>query len=320
MTATLPNAATPRLDAEHPAQRIEYRDSDHSYRLRNTCVSCIGVGRVPGAREGTTKQCGKCNGEGVRFERVPSVTTILAELNKPALVGWAAKMGAEAARARLVQEASDLGAYEHTMTVDLMLAIADEVHELALNAHRDVKDESADIGTAVHDWIEQYVSLREGVPLPEDPDVRPACEAFIDWWLEAGYTIEATERIVVDTRARYAGRFDLIVRDRRGLLYVLDIKTSNSIYLEHVLQCAAYATALRQETGESVAGTLVVWCHKDGRPVRTVARTPRQYRSDFRVFAALLGVYEHRKLLGGELRKLAKESAIAADPTTVPFL
>ncbi len=315
MTATLPNAATPRLDAEHPAQRIEYRDSDHSYRLRNTCATCIGVGRVPGAREGTTKACGKCKGEGVRFERVPSVTTILAELNKPALVSWAAKMGADALVAEFTTRMDAYGG----MTYPLSRTDLDELHALIANAHRDVKDESADIGTAVHDWIEQYVVYPDHTPLPQNPDARPACEAFIDWWADAGYTIEATERIVVDTRARYAGRFDLIVRDRRGLLYVLDIKTSNSVYLEHVLQCAAYATALRQETGESVAGTLVVWCHKDGRPVRTVARTPRQYRADFRVFAALLGVYEHRKLLGGELRKLAKESAIAADPTTVPF-
>lgn len=281
----------------HPALRVEYRDSDHSYRLRNDCTACTATGRVPGKRDGTTKQCSKCKGEGVRRERVPSVSTILAELNKPALVPWAAKKAAEAVHERVV----------NATVADAMhwTTFADELYDLAKNAHRELADDAADIGTLVHDWITTAEDVLTAT-LPDDPQVRPACEAFVAWWRTAGYEMVAAERVVVDERERYAGRFDLLVRDRRGRLFILDIKTSGSVYVEHVLQLSAYATALRQEIRESIAGTVVVWCHKDGRPVRVVERSPREYRADFRVFAALLGIYEHRKSLGGALRALQK--------------
>lgn len=313
MTTTLaPTAATtpPRTHAELAAA-VVYRDSDHSYRYATPCAPCVGAGEVPGARAGTTKKCPKCKGAGETTTRVPSVTTILAELNKPALVPWAARVGADAAVEFLADwmEPADNGGRAAFVPESRL----DEIHELVRNAHQKTKDESAATGTTVHDWIEQHHGDILGAPDPDDPTAVAPWRAFVAWWRTAGFEVVATERMCIDKKGRYAGRFDLLLRDQRGELWIGDIKTSNSVYAEHVLQCAAYASAIRDETETMVAGTIVIWCHKDGRPVETVVRTRREYRADFRVYAALLGIYEHRKVLGPTLRQLAKDSNAAAE-------
>jgi hypothetical protein len=313
VTALPPVTALPATpDPTHPALRVEYRDSDHSYRVRHDCTTCDSTGRVPGAREGKDKQCPKCKGEGFKMLRTPAVSTILAELNKPALVQWAANMGADRAIAMMEERAGDdAGALVYRSEFDTLRgAIA--------NAHLELKDEAANVGTAVHEWITDNIANILDIRLPEDPALRPACEAFVEWWRESGFVVAGAELIVVDVKERYAGRFDLLVRDGQSRLWVLDIKTSNSIYVEHVLQCSAYATAIRQQYLESIAGTVVVWCHKEGRPVRTVVRTAREYRRDFRVFQALLGIYSHRKTLGGALRSMANASAADAEDARTP--
>lgn len=317
-TPTPPAADLPNPD--HPAHRVTFRDSDHSYRIRNACDACSETGRVAGKREGTTKKCPSCKGEGARFERVPAVSTILAELNKPALVPWAARMAAEAVKQRVLTEAA---AGTPATPAELEL-LATELYVIADGAHRDLKDEAAATGTTVHDWITTLGNDILTAELPGDPEIRPACEAFVAWFRTSGYTIDTAEKIVVEEHSRYAGRFDLLLRDSRDRPWILDIKTSNSVYMEHVLQCSAYATALRQELRESIAGTIVAWAHREGRPIRTVIRTPREYRADYRVFSALLGIYEHRKSLGGELRALARASDAAAeaarDAVEFPFM
>ncbi|MCW2924402.1 MAG: nuclease superfamily protein [Thermoleophilia bacterium] len=307
-----PTVATP----VHPVTRVVYRDSDHSYRLRYECATCLETGTIPGVRPGTTKKCTACKGEGAKFERVPAVSTILSELNKPALVHWAARMAADA----VAEELQRRGAERLDLAAVIPASEFALVCQLAQDAHKNAKDEAADIGTRVHDWITTAGADILDTPLPDDPELRGPCEAYVTWWRSTGYTVVEVERIVVDNHARYAGRFDLLVRDARGRLLVLDIKTSNSVYLEHVLQLAAYAKALREEIGVTISGTAVVWCHKDGRPVSTITRTAREYRADFRVFAALFGVYAHRKALGGELRRVIKESEVAAAADAYPFL
>lgn len=146
--------------------------------------------------------------------RVPSVTTIIGRFkDSGALLYWAWQQGREGRE--LYQQ----------------------------------RDEAADVGTLVHTLVECDIKERP------HPDIPPAIEGHVisaysawrDWWRGQSFTIIATEVQLVSELHRFGGTPDAIGCDADGKRVLLDWKTSNAVYVDHLLQLAAYRT-LWEET------------------------------------------------------------------------
>jgi len=160
---------------------------------------------------------------------VPGVTTVLGILNKPALVRWANNLG--------------LQGIDSTKYVD----------------------EKAAIGTLAHSMVEAHLK-------GETPDTSEYSSVQIDraetcflWYLEweAHHKIDValTEAAMVSETYRFGGTIDCLATVD-GELTLLDFKTSNGVFPEHMHQLAAYRQ-LAFEHGYRVKGCRIIRIGRD---------------------------------------------------------
>ena len=167
--------------------------------------------------------------------KLPSVTTILSTaLNKPALVGWAAKTVAEEAMA-------NLPTLVKMSRTDYQGAV-----KMLKGSPYAQRDAAGDAGTAAHKLAEAYI-LGQPYEVPDpDSDLGRTLAQFVRFLDDWQPTFEATEAVVANTTIGYAGSLDAIARVPQlgNRLLVWDWKTSKSgPYPEWALQTAAYAKA-----------------------------------------------------------------------------
>lgn len=186
----------------------------------------------------------------VEDEKMPSVTKILG------IIGGA-KMQALMIWAR--REALKLAENELFSAIEQGKALTyDRVAEILKAADRQpdkVKDESADIGTRVHNAIDAYILGKEPVL---DDESTIGFTNFLNWLSSAGLQLVCGDIPVASRSLGYGGRLDALGVDNDGKLYVLDWKTSNSLRDEYPLQVAAYAKALKEQYGLDATGAYVV--------------------------------------------------------------
>jgi hypothetical protein len=118
-----------------------------------------------------------------------------------------------------------------------------------------IKRAAGNKGTKVHRAIQLYVlgqeiqmdalfpnadTGREEELTVEEYD---AVRSFHDWVLEYHPKFIASEQVVLNEEVGYAGTLDLIV-EIEGQKFVVDIKTSKAVYLEHEIQISSYKHAL----------------------------------------------------------------------------
>jgi hypothetical protein len=111
----------------------------------------------------------------------------------------------------------------------------------------DKRDHAADIGTAAHEMTECF--LRDEDPyahcrtlLNSDADIAKAAQAyemFLEWWEQTSLKVYKYEIPLVSERYRFGGTPDWILETPRGLA-IGDIKTSKGIYVDYLIQVAAY--------------------------------------------------------------------------------
>ena len=165
---------------------------------------------------------------------IPSVTTILKVLDKPALTAWKIEQAVLAVLTTPKLADEPLDAFiKRVLTTD-----KEQDAEAA---------KARELGTRIHDELE---STLNGNPLanPElDPFVMPAYKATV----ELGKVL-ATEKIMVGEG--YAGRLDAILDGNE--ITVVDFKTTKTLpkesWTEHRLQLAAYAKALGNTNGKRI--------------------------------------------------------------------
>jgi len=151
-------------------------------------------------------------------KRVPSVTTITGRFKSAgALLAWANREGLEG---RSLDEA---------------------------------RDAAADAGHVAHQWIQDRIHGRDLTAYPFGSDetlekATRALEAFGAWSSEVGLVVLCTEVPVVHEALRYGGTPDGVgLVEGRPML--LDWKTGNRTYPEHLIQLAAYRELLRDARG-----------------------------------------------------------------------
>lgn len=196
-------------------------------------------------------------------EIFPSITTCLKCIDKPALVGWAAKMTAEAAwnmRHALVAMPEDSGG----AAIDALKG-----------ARYRSMNKKGNLGSLVHRIAE---ALATDQPLPKiTENAAPYVDAFLAFVSDYRPTFRYVEGTVFSPEHRYAGTFDFLA-EIDGLPILGDHKTGSGIYSEVALQLAAsrYATELWNPiTGDlepmpDVAGCIAVHLQPEGYRVLEV--------------------------------------------------
>lgn len=134
--------------------------------------------------------------------------------------------------------------------------------------HTIKKTEAANIGTMVHDWIEQYVK-GEKLEMPETKEAQIGVSAFIDWTKDNKVKFISSERAVYSRKHDFIGKMDIEAKVD-GKLCLIDIKTSNGIYNTYNMQTAAYVMADQEESGKKYHGRYII---------RLAKETEKEYNS-----------------------------------------
>lgn len=164
-----------------------------------------------------------------------SVTNALSNgVPKPALPRWAAKVVAEYTVANL-QEIIDL-----TESMDEA-----ELTSYLKNKPWRQRDKAADLGTAVHDLAEQWVTSGGQAEIPDDwSDLAKAkARQFIAFAETVKPTFWAVEAVVFNRQFMYAGALDFIMEIPGHGRQIVDVKTGSGVYAEAALQQTAYRYA-----------------------------------------------------------------------------
>jgi hypothetical protein len=196
-----------------------------------------------------------------------SVTGILQVLDKPALVGWAAREAAGYFKAELLRLGS------RALTPETL----DQIAKDAAGAHRRKAKDAADLGTQVHALCEAIIKGNEPADIPAEL-TEPARD-FKRWRMQSDIEIVALELPVASLEHRFGGRLDAVgYSATRGGLGIVDLKTSSGFYgNEYSYQVGGYAVALAEQYGIAVSWAEIVRFGKkppydsEGRPVTNLS-------------------------------------------------
>ena len=162
-------------------------------------------------------------------EKVPSVTTVLNVLAKPALIYWAWDLGIKG--------------------ID----------------YRKYRDDKADIGTLVHKQILDH--LRGQVTTPKEYTLEQLTTAevcfnkYMEWEEKQEMEPIMLEAQLVSEKHKFGGTPDNYCK-LNGVLTIIDYKTSKAIYDENFYQLAGYKILL-EEYGHSVEQCLILRIGRD---------------------------------------------------------
>ena len=184
------------------------------------------------------------------FPDLPSVTTILEAFPSPALVGWCKKM--------------------------------------AFQEQKAITDKGKEIGTTLH---KLRIRIEKGEPFeittqyPEE--VQNCLKAYFQWKKERGIqNLVHSELPMYSHELGYCGTFDDLVQ-RDNDLILLEFKTNNGIYDEHLEQVVAYKKLFE------------VWNYKNQIDEAWVIRFPK-----IKPESLDAKLYEARQVLDSEMDEL----------------
>lgn len=218
---------------------------------------------------------------GFKFERdgvkLPSVTAITGQLDKPALVSWAANSACDYIISEL--EGSD----QEMVRVGAIYPVI----EAARKNFRRVSAQALNIGKEAHKAIAFY--LKEGYrPSDLSEEAEKALDAFLAWLEQMKPETHLIEHKLIGMR--YGGICDWICTID-GKKYVIDFKVAKAFYPEHFYQVAAYRAC-----DPTVEGCGILRLDKEtGLPEWN--DTSDRYELDIAVFNTLTDLWYARKAI-----------------------
>jgi hypothetical protein len=209
--------------------------------------------------------------------RVPSVTTVLGQLNKPALVDWSHKLGLEGLDYRLVSaEAQAVGSCVHR-------AIALFYGGVALEEQHDILREDG--------FSEDIITKAS-----------PSLYGFQKWHESMHqYIVRQCEHSMTSEEYRYGGTEDLLLQHMlTGKFVIVDFKSSGSIWDEHRTQIGAYhklveETLLANQVTGVDEGMIVRLDKVESGAVDVAHLTHAQLEFQFKLFKHLLDYYNDKR-------------------------
>ncbi len=253
------------------------------------------------------------------MERLCGVTTHIGVLDKPALVPWAVGLTVDYIRDHI--ELLKNGEIE-----------PDQLFQQARNEADKQRDLAAEIGTAIHGWIESHIKGEEP-DMPEDAKVLQGVLSFLDWVNDQKVEFLWSERIIYSKKHNYVGTADFGIKigknGLKGKRFMGDIKTGNGIYAEVKQQTAAYMSAITEESGEKYDGRWVLRISKETEEqymakmekkmmagkIKSIPpfkvfealfldNDPKSFDRDFKAYLSSKNEYEWKKVAEAELREL----------------
>jgi hypothetical protein len=159
-------------------------------------------------------------------KKVPSVTTVLKLKDKgEGLMQWAVNCG--------VNHVKEACKQQGIVTLDDI----EKIEKEAKRAWKSQGQEAAGVGTKVHNALEKFVMTGRLPPMEGDWRFKNGLQAGIDFLED--YKVKVLEVEIECVTDEYGGRCDLI-GEFADDVWMLDWKTSNSIYDEYAYQTAAY--------------------------------------------------------------------------------
>ena len=200
------------------------------------------------------------NAEG---KRLPSVTTVLGILDKPALINWAWKCGLDG--------------------LD----------------YKNVRDNAADIGTLAHKMIMCHLTHTECDTSEYSPDdVSKAENSFIkylEWEMENPIEPVLVEKPLVSDEYGYGGTIDCLAK-LNGDLVLIDHKTGKAIYTDMFYQLSAYEQLLK-ENGYAIINSRILRIGRD-ETEGFEQRIMKDLSKHFELFKNCLSIYNLKKEIG----------------------
>ena len=184
---------------------------------------------------------------------IPGVTSILQRMAKPMLIPWAAGMASGYWKDELQKRAASNG------VIPLLASELEPLFKDAKAYHGKFTREAADIGKQVHAYAEACLrsTMRDYKgPEPRFPDttderILNGCNAFEEWVQAHDVEIIEPERVIFSREHFYAGTCD-VYGYIDGELCIGDFKTSSGVYVDHLLQTAAYQIAVEEELDKEI--------------------------------------------------------------------
>lgn len=202
--------------------------------------------------------------DGVEHE-LPSVTTIMKCIGKPALIKWAEREGMNGAVTVAADLYADLLDGGGTLSRELFASTLQQ-RIPKQRASDKALAKAGEIGTHAHALVEHYLlgvlgQAGDSPKLPAAPEVAQAAKWAFDAWLTWASSVKLkpikVEQTVYSLAHRYAGTLDLLA-EVDGSLGVLDWKTGKSVYAESFLQNAAYQVAVGEMGHGNVERGIIV--------------------------------------------------------------
>ena len=178
----------------------------------------------------------------IEGKQYPSVTTVLDILDKPALKQWAVNMACD-----YIAEA---------LHADVP-TISEKVEE-ARTEWKNQSQEALDIGSEVHEIIEEHIAGNPALIDQLRPEVIKAYEAFCKWeeenidcWLHSEMTVYSHQLCI-------AGTLDAVAKLKDGRTVVIDFKSSKGFYEGYGEQTAIYRHCYESMNATDLDGNLVL--------------------------------------------------------------
>jgi hypothetical protein len=239
----------------------------------------------------------------------PSVTGVLGQKAKQALVGWAAKQS-------LKYVAKKLGEYESAKGTPPFSIDTAEIHGFlaeAEDAWREL-DSATTIGTVAHRFAYEELRFRAGLsqvkpqfPIEADPVLMPdfsvemvdavnsSARAVLQFFDDHSIEPILAERPLWSAQSGYVGTPDVICR-LDGVLSILDYKSSKAIFAETRIQLAALQNMYQEEFPDQVIrNRWAVNIPKNGGDVQTETYGLDTYSEDLESFRACLTLYHFNR-------------------------
>jgi ATP-dependent exoDNAse (exonuclease V) beta subunit len=128
-------------------------------------------------------------------------------------------------------------------------------------------------GTAVHNAIESFLQGEELKWMDENGTAKYSLDVwkmilkFSDFWNTHKPELIVSEIHLLSHKHKYAGTCDLIVKIKDEL-WILDIKTSNSLHTSYNLQLSAYANAWNEISEHKIEKVGLLWLKSSKRKAK----------------------------------------------------
>lgn len=171
-----------------------------------------------------------------------------------------------------------------------------------------IMKKSAEEGTMTHTLIEQYLEGKELSWLDDKGNALYPMHVwrmlikFAEFWETYNPTLVESEIHLFSDKHKIAGTCDLVV-EMNGELWILDIKTSNSLHTSYDLQLSAYTECWNELYTEKVTRNGILWLKsskhgpdKSGKKIQgkgwELLESPRSISENFELFTKVYDLFK----------------------------